>query len=102
MADQVLVIILRRDESQLSQEEVAAIKAKFPGKQVVFKRTDPRDYKEHAAQCEELQPTVVILPLERPIPSVAMEKGFQHIAFTPQGLLELDPLVPKFKPFVPK
>lgn len=75
----------------------------FPGDEIVFRRTDPRDYKEHAAQCDELKPAFVLLPLERPIPSVAMEKGFQHVVIDPQGdLIELEPLAPKFKPFIPK
>ena len=28
-----------------------------------------------------------------------MEKGFHHVAFTPGGLMELEPLAPKFHPF---
>lgn len=98
----VLVTILRRDESDLTMGEIATVRAKFPDREVVFRRTDPRDFKEHAAQCEEFQPTAVLLPRERPIPSLAMEKGFQHIAFTPNGLMELESINPTFRPFVPK
>lgn len=98
----VLVTVLRRDESDLTVDEIAAVRAMFPDKEVVFRRTDPQDYQEHAAQCEELQPAAVLLPRERPIPSLAMEKGFQHIAFTPNGLMELKSLNPTFRPFVPK
>jgi hypothetical protein len=103
MADsQVLVVLLRRDEDTLSTSERSAIEQAFTGKQVRFQRTDPRDYKEHAEQCRELQPAAVVLPLERPIPSVAMEEGFQHIVVTPAGLQELLPLKAEFKPFEPK
>lgn len=102
MDEQILVVILRRDEKDLKPEEIVAIRNAFPGKEVKFRRTDPRDYREHAAQCEEFGPAAVILPLERPIPSLAMEKGFQHVVFTPNGLMELEPLVPTFKPFQPR
>lgn len=98
----VLVILLRRDASSLTPEEIALIREKFPGREIDFRRTDPRDYREHAAQCDELKPEMVLLPLERPIPSLAMEKGFQHVAITPNGLMELLPLEPKFRLFEPK
>jgi hypothetical protein len=49
------------------------------------------------------EPVAVILPRERPIPAVAMEEGFQHITVLPnQGVVELEPLMVKFKPFYPK
>lgn len=99
----VLVTILRREESELTSEERDGILAAFQGKEVVFKRTDPKDFLEHAEQCRELKPHAVILPRERPIPAVAMEEGFQHVTVLPdQGVVELEPLVPKFKPFQPK
>lgn len=97
-----LVVVLRRDATSLTPEEIALIREKFPDQEVDFRRTDPRDYKEHAAQCDELQPAMVLLPLERPIPSLAMEKGFPHVAITADGIMELLPLVPTFKPFEPK
>lgn len=100
---QVLITILRRDEADLTPEEREAILAAFQGKKIVFKRTDPKDFLEHAEQCRQLKPTAVVLPRERPIPAVAMEEGFQHITVLPnQGVVELEPLTPKFKPFLPQ
>jgi hypothetical protein len=102
MSDKVLITILRRDESELLPYVVDAIRAKFPDKEVVFKRTDPEDHLKHAEQCDELVPAAIYLP-EKPIPSLAMEKGFQHIIVTCEGeVMELEPLQPKFKPFEPK
>lgn len=103
MSEQVLVTILRRNEDDLTPEEKSAIIAAFPGKDVVFHRTDPRDFEEHAAHCRQLSPVAVVLPRECPIPAVAMEEGFQHITVLPgRGVVELEPLVPSFKMFVPK
>jgi hypothetical protein len=100
MADTVLVTILRRNEEELTTEEREALVAAFPGKEVIFRRTDPRDFMEHAKECRELKPAAVILPRERPIPSLAMEEGFAHVTYLPnQGLVELEPLVPAFKSF---
>lgn len=101
-SDPVLVLLLRRDENTLSREEHSAFEQAFPGKEITFHRTDPIDFVEHALICDELRPVAVLLPRERPIPSRAMEHGFQHVTVTPAGLQELLPLVPQFKPFVPK
>ena len=101
--DSVLVTILRRDESDLISGERELIIAAFTGKKVIFRRTDPIDFQQHAEQCRQLKPAAVILPRERPIPALAMEEGFQHITvFAGRGVVELEPLVPQFKEFVPK
>jgi len=102
MGQDVLVIILRRDENELTPEERVGVFAAFRGKQVVFRRTDPKDYLEHAEQCLELKPAVVLLPRDRPLVSSAMEDGFPHVTVIPgRGLVELLPLFPQFKDFVP-
>ena len=98
----VVVILLRRDSDSLAPEEISAIRAKFPGRTVMFRRTDPQDYQEHAIDCQRLNPGAVILPRERPIPSLAMELGYAHVAFVDGEYRELLPLVPQFKGFVPR
>lgn len=101
--DPALIILLRRNEEGLSAQEIQMLQRAFPGREITFKRTDPRDYREHADQCDALKPAAVLLPLERPIPSLAMERGFPHMAFMPDGLMELQPLAePSFKPFLPR
>jgi hypothetical protein len=70
-------------------------------------RTDPRDYQEHYAICrtaeseEGLRP-IPYLPRERPIPALAMDHGYEHIAFTRDGLMKLVEVKPVFEPFEPK
>ena len=94
------VVLLRRDPEDLTSEEFAIIRGSFPGRELRFSRRDPRDYREHDRQCQEfMYNPVVILPFERPIPSLAMEHGVPHVVVTPQGLMELLPLVPQFRPF---
>lgn len=99
MPEKILVLVLRREPDL---NEIAAIQRKFPGKQLVFKTINPADYKEHAAICEEMKPDVVLLPKDRPIPSLAMEKGFPHVALFNGDVMELLPLMPQFKPFESK
>lgn len=97
----VLVVLLRRDE--LTPTELRLLQTKYPGKVLEFHRTDPRDALEHVRDCERIKPDVVFLPLEKPLPSLAMEAGFPHVAVTWEGLLrELCPLEPRFKFFEPR
>lgn len=98
MSDKVVVGVLRRGAA--SRAELKELERLFPDCEFVFHRLDPKDYHEHAMLCEELKLDLVLLPLERPIPSVAMEEGFAHVALVPgKGLMELLPLRPKFKKF---
>jgi hypothetical protein len=100
MGEKVLVLVLRRE---LDEVEVTALRQKYPGKELEFKTIHPSDYREHATICEQMKPDVVLLPKDRPIPSLAMERGVPHVALLPNGeLSELLPFVPQFKPFVPK
>ncbi len=99
---EVIVGILRRDLSDLTDAEKEVVSKAFPDSQLVWTRMDSKDYLEHATACAEVQPTIVILPKDRPIPAKAMEEGFPHVVISPNGLLELEPLQPTFKPFQPK
>lgn len=100
MSEKVVIAVLRRE---VSSEEIEAFEAAYPGRELKFVRIDSRDYQEHAETCRRLKPDVVLLPLEKPIPSVAMDEGFRHVALRPgEGLRELLPLNPEFKPFEPK
>lgn len=95
------VILLRREPDELTDEEKAAFKAAFPDTDLNFVRTDPENYIMHAKMCRDLNPVAVLLPREKPIPSQAMEEGFQHIVIANDELQELLPVVPQFKPFEP-
>jgi hypothetical protein len=100
--DTVTVVVLRRNMNDLPAEQIEAIQRCFSGKQIRFVRTDPTDYKEHDTDCRKLDPVVVILPLEKPIPSAAMERGVPHVTFAPNGsILKLKPFRPEFEPFIP-
>jgi hypothetical protein len=94
-----MILLLRRDESTLTSDERRALEEAFQGKTLEFKRADPADYHEHAENCKRLQPDAVLLPLERPIPSQAMDEGFRHIAIRGTEAVELMPLKAEFKPF---
>lgn len=95
-----LILLLRRDVADLTAEEKTAIQECYPDG-VEYRRIDPANYLEHDEICKTFHPVAVLLPRERPIPSLAMEHGYRHITYTPQGLLELLPLQPKFEPFRP-
>lgn len=102
--NQVLVLLMRRDENELPPEEIAVIQASFPGREVVFERTDSRDYLEHAKLCDQRKQlgyaqVIGYLPKERPVPSLAMERGVPHVLVINGKLQELLPLKPDFKPF---
>jgi hypothetical protein len=97
-----LILVLRRDSNDLSTSEMLALKSAFNGEQLRFLRTDPADYQEHAANCRYYKPDAVLLPLERPIPSQAMEEGIRHIVVRGDETFALEPLVPNFKPFIYK
>ncbi len=98
--EKVVVVVLRRNPEELESSQLDALKACLPGKEVEFVRTDPQDYREHDERCRELNAVAVILPLERPIPSLAMERGVPHLVFLPDGQVgKLKPLVPEFEPF---
>lgn len=94
-------ILLVRGKA-LTSEEFAIIQAAFPGEKLDLVPTSPLDYLDHAENCRIEKPDVVVLPKDRPVPSLAMQEGFAHVVITPDGLKELLPLVPEFKPFKPK
>ena len=98
----VKVIIMRRDEDELLIEEKDNL-GKALGvdpEEISFVRSDARDFQEHDEHCEVIRPVVVLLPRERPIPSLAMEHGHRHITFGPDGkLYELKAINPVLEPF---
>ncbi len=97
----ITILLLRRDAETLSAAEMAAISQKFPGWDINYVRTDPRDAQQHLNDCQHLNPAMVLLPSERPIPSMAMGAGFAHCSFSPDGVvMELEPLQPNFRPFI--
>jgi AmiR/NasT family two-component response regulator len=98
----VLIGLLRQDQEDLTPAETAAIEEKFPDCEIVYVRADPKDCVQHKEWCDEHKPDVVVLPKERPIPSMAMEAGFKHIVLTPVGAKQLEPLVPTFCEFIPE
>lgn len=96
----VLILVLRKNPEDLSFAEKRFIEDAYP-EGVEYRRVDPTNYSEHDEFCRTLNPAMVILPMERPIPSLAMEHGYRHIAFTPDGPMELVSLHTQFKPFSP-
>jgi len=98
--DKIIVGILRREQKDLLQEEVLAIEHAFPGKEIQYVKLDSRDYLEHSKLCREIKPSVVILPMDRPIPAKAMEEGVVHVEATTGRLRRLLPLRPEFEPYV--
>jgi hypothetical protein len=87
---------------EVTDDARRAFEAKFPGCELEFRRLDSRDYVEHAQTCRDTTFAAVLLPLERPIPSVAMEEGTPHVALIPGMMLkELLPLEPRFRDFEP-
>lgn len=100
MKRMVLVLVMRRDPDELTSQEHAAIRRCFPGCSFVFRREDPADYQEHAELCEKHKPDVVMLPKDRPVPSLAMERGFAHCVVSESGeVMKLLPITPQFVPF---
>ena len=98
----IRVLLMRRDQQSLTFEELRVLEESFPDCDLNFQRSDARDYLEHEKICEEFKPDLVLLPREKPIPSTAMQKGFRHVTFTPDGkLLELKAINPVLVPFQP-
>jgi hypothetical protein len=94
-----LILILRRDPRDLSTEEKQVIEACYPGETVEYQRIDPIDHRSHYELCRSLAPSAVILPAERPIPVLAMEHGYHHVAVISGRVMELVSINTEFKPF---
>lgn len=94
-----LILILRRDPTDLSSEEKQAIEACYPDEIVEYRRADPVDYRNHYELCRALAPAAVILPAERPIPILAMEHGYRHVTVSSGKVMELLSIKTEFKPF---
>src|ERR1700677_1630994 len=80
------IIVLQRDPSSLTIRERTLLKAQY-GADINLIRTDPVNYREHLANCERFEAAAVLLPLDKPIPSAAMEKGFPHVTVLSNGRL---------------
>ncbi len=94
------ILILRRDESDLLPEERKELGKAFPGDVLEFYRIDPADCHEHDRICRELNATTVILPRERPIPEIAMERGVVHLTLADGKLQKLTKINVEFSPFL--
>ena len=95
------VILLRRYVDNLTSSELDLFRAAFPGEEIKFKRTDPHTFIDHLADCERIKPDAIMLPIERPIPSAAMEKGFRHVTVIDGKLVQLQKINTEFVPFTP-
>lgn len=95
----IRVMLMRRDD--LDDNEKKALQELYPGHEFDPFRTDPMDFRDHLRICEESKPDVVILPREKPVPVLAMEKGFVHVTMTPKGFMRLLRVVPDFVEFKP-
>ena len=102
--EKVSILVLRRDVSDLPPEFVAAIREGFSqaGKVIEFVAINPRDYAEHDELCRLHKAAAVILPTDRPIPSLAMERGIPHLDFRGGQLVRLAKLDPQFEIFRPR
>jgi len=100
MSEKARVILLRRDKLSSSEEKM--LQKVFADQELEYHRTDPVDYKEHLRDCERIKPVAVVLPLEKPIPSAAMEKGFCHILIEEgKDIVQLESIIPRFTIFAP-
>lgn len=94
------VILLRRNPEELTTVEKTILHDRY-GADLEFVRTDPPDYRQHLADCQRLSPVAVFLPLDKPIPSAAMDAGFPHITVFPDGSLQrLVDLRAEFEPIL--
>ncbi len=96
-----LINVLRRSKAQLDSEELRVITAAFDNQPLEFVRRDPADYIIHDQECQATKPVVVILPKDRPIPTLAMEHGFVHCAVINGKLMRLVKLEPVWEEYVP-
>ncbi len=95
---QGVVLLMGRDPGSLSDEQHGHLKARFPqGYECV--RIDAPNYLDHAELCRVYHPDVVILPMDRPIPTQAMEEGFEHVVLTDEGMKKLIGIQPLFVPY---
>jgi hypothetical protein len=95
-----MILILRRDEANLLPEEKTQLENAFPGDEIEFQRIDPTDCHEHDRMCDEYKANAVILPLERPIPEIAMKRGVVHLTLAGGKLQKLVSIKAEFSPFL--
>lgn len=69
--------ILRKDPSDLPKEVIALLEQAFPGAELI--RTDPADCHEHMAATLAHGNAPALLPLDTPIPALAMKAGVPQL-----------------------
>ena len=99
MPESVKVLLMRRDE--LEEAERKALSIHFPDREIRLASSASADYVQHAAACEEYQPLLTFLPKDRPVPSLAMQRGFIHVALVDGKLMRLVALVPQWEEYKP-
>src|SRR5438093_10412061 len=90
------VRLMRR--GQLSDDERKSLQGCFPGETFTYRQASPKSGNDWLKFCRDTNADLVILPAEKPLPTSAMQAGFTHVAFTPQGPQRLVRLVPEFEP----
>ena len=95
------VLVMRRPP--LTEGEKQKLEEKFPKVQNFFyHHLSPENGEEWLYWCQSFtawrEDVVVVLPQEKPLPTKAMEAGFTHIAFTPEGPKRLVRVIPEFEP----
>lgn len=93
------VLILRRHLTDLNPTEKELLLNALGGEELECITSHPNDHLQHVERCRSLQPAVVLLPLDTPIPSTAMKEGFRHVAVVDGQLKELIRLDPIWKNF---
>ena len=95
------VLVMRRPP--LTEGEKQKLEEKFPEvRNFSYYSFSPQNGEEWLACCQCFdawrEDVVVVLPQEKPLPTKAMEAGFTHIAFTPEGPKRLVRVIPEFEP----
>lgn len=95
-----LILVLRHDPKNLDKRQLAFLEKLYP-EGIELRRIDSENYIQHDQICYNLKPAAVILPMDKPIPQLAMEHGVPHIALGEEGVQELVGMTVEFKPFDP-
>lgn len=85
MSEEAPRILLMRRPSLNSAEVRQLYSALTWADSFKWRFKNPSSEEEWFAACKEINPDYVILPDEQPLQMKAVEAGFKHIAFTPNG-----------------
>lgn len=102
MSQEKIFFMLRHDEDELSAT-VEDIQSKLTEKGIVgkFVRVDPSTASEMDTQCKEQNVWDVLLPMEVPIPTLAMKRGVRFIVRINGKLMRLVDINPVFEEHEP-